>query len=115
MNWIPNLARSSGVAPNFAVRNRNSEATFRSPDQYAACSRAVSSNSDQSFAVNFFDSSDSDHIFHQDRVCAGHRNFADLVTPSSSTHVTVNDGSGGCFATLASIFSVPDSRAFAAP
>ncbi|HEX5253919.1 MAG TPA: hypothetical protein VFW69_08605 [Mycobacterium sp.] len=32
-----NRARSSGVAPNFATRNRNSRAAERSPSQNSAC------------------------------------------------------------------------------
>ena len=69
---IRNRARSAGVAPNDATRNRTSAAAFVSPRHIDACSNAVSSKKSQSVAVNTTDCGDLRHVSHQRTVAAGH-------------------------------------------
>jgi hypothetical protein len=68
---ILNRARSSGVAPNLAARNRNSPARVRLPSQNSACNTAVSIRNDQSVSVNLEACALVRHVCHHVNVASG--------------------------------------------
>ena len=79
-NTIRSRARSAGVAPKLATRNRNSPAPFVLALHISACSSAVSIKKLQSVATNPSDSGDSPHTRHHRRVSSGNGCPSGLVS-----------------------------------